>query len=136
MLLLVSASSFLVYLLYTVSVKSFSMPSLAQSRIITKKFSKLGVSCSDDAVMKHNGNSCEDILLFRHSQIVKNSFCLLFLHLFRCNYLLFNFSQGFRLLNNNPKYFCTLTDIFKTVHHVERNKENKCHVTSFMYLYS
>ena len=42
MLLLVSASSFLVDRLYTVSVKSFSMSSLAQSRIITKTFSKTG----------------------------------------------------------------------------------------------
>ena len=59
-------------------------------------------------VMTHNGNCCEDFLLFRHSQVVKNSFCLHFFIFLLCKQPLLNFFPAFLLLINPKlchKYF-------------------------------
>ena len=45
------------------------------------------------------------------------------------------FSKAFTCLVIIQNTVCTLTNIFKTVRHVEQIKENKFHMTSSMYLY-
>ena len=52
--------------------------------------------------MTLDSNCCEDFLLFRHSQDVKNSFCLCFSIFLLCKQLLLNIFRSFHLLN--PKY--------------------------------
>ena len=59
-------------------------------------------------VMTHIGNCCENFLQFRHSQVIKNSFCLHFSIFLLCKQLLLNFLPGFHLLINlklSHKYF-------------------------------
>ena len=60
-------------------------------------------NCDQSLVaMTLDSNCCEDFLLFRHSQDVKNSFCLCFSIFLLCKQLLLNFFRSFHLLN--PKY--------------------------------
>ena len=49
--------------------------------------------------MTHDGNCCEVFLQFRHSQVVKSSFCLYFSIFLLGKQLLLNFFRDFHLLN-------------------------------------
>ena len=96
---LCSFFSSLSYDLHTVSQKRFSLPSLAQSTIIPKTFSK---PCESLVEMTRDGNCCEDqFFQFRHYQVVKTSFCIGFSICLLCKHLLLNVFRGLHL--PNPK---------------------------------
>ena len=115
--------------LHAVSSKSFSKSFLAQSRIMTVNTFWKTVS------LLHRWHMMTTVVKISYSldilNLVKNSFCLHFSIFLLCKPLLVNFfwllSFTFQIRNN-------LTNIFKTVHHVEQNKENSFLLTSYMYL--
>ena len=123
---------FFILLVYIFSKKFFNASTFSKQN--NRK--NILQNCESLVAMTHDGNCCEDFLQFRHSQVVKNSFCLLFCILFFTIYqFLLNFFQGFHLLNLK-----NLTIIFKTTHHVEKNKtkqqQQQKQASMYLYLYS
>ena len=81
---------FFILLVYIFSKKFFNVSTFSKQN--NRK--NILQNCESLVAMTHDGNCCKDFLQFRHSQVVKNSFCLLF-----CISLLYNLSVPAQLFS-------------------------------------
>ena len=82
---------------YTVFPKSFFNTFTRSNQINRENISQI---CESLIAMTHGGNCCEDFLQFRHSKVVKNSFCLQVSIFLLCKQLLLKLFGGVHLLNS------------------------------------